>query len=448
MKVLLINPPIDHMVTSTVPDYVNAQLGSNPMPPLGLMYLASYVFKHTKHEVKICDMVVGDNLWQTLCNYKPDVVGITTTTLTLYDALETAKLCKRYSSSVVTVMGGAHCSIYPNETSNFKEVDFVVQGEGESPLFELLGGWFGGHDKILPIDIIDNLDDIPFPSRELIDIRKYHSAMSKNKLVTSMITSRGCPMNCSFCYQPHYGKRWRARSADNVVNEIEEIVKLGIYEIEIYDDTFTYDQERALDICLEICRRNLKVDWAIRTRVDCVNKNLLMSMALAGCKRINYGIESVTPSVLKMLRKGFNMIQVIDAIRDTTDAGIEVQAYFMLGSPRETREQILNTIRFANKYIPDYCYYSITSPCPSTLLYTLGLRENRFYDYWRGFAQNPRPDFHAYFWNDLPRDELIELMEYGFRSFYLRPSFILKQLFKVRSFGDFMQKAKTMVAMR
>ncbi len=448
MKVLLINPPIDHMVVSTVPDYVNAQLSSNPMPPLGLMYLASYVLKHTKHEVRICDMVVGDNLWQTLWDYKPNVVGITTTTLTLYDAVQVAKMCKQYNPSVITVMGGAHCSIYPNETASFKEVDFVVQGEGESPLFELLGGWFGDHDKILPIDIIDNLDDIPFPSRELVDITKYHSAMSKNKLVTSMITSRGCPMNCSFCYQPHYGKRWRARSAGNVVDEIEEIVKLGIHEIEIYDDTFTYDQERALDICLEICRRDLKVDWAIRTRVDCVNKYLLMSMALAGCKRINYGIESVTPSVLKMLRKGFNMIQVIDALRDTMDAGIEIQAYFMIGSPRETREQILSTIKFVNKYIPDYAYYSITSPTPGTDLYTLGMREGKFNDYWREFAKNPTADFKAKFWGDLPREELLKLMEYGFKSFYLRPSFILKQLAKVRSFSDLVNKAKAMVAMR
>jgi radical SAM superfamily enzyme YgiQ (UPF0313 family) len=223
---------------------------------------------------------------------------------------------------------------------------------------------------------------------------------------------------------------------------------MGIKEFEIYDDTFTYGRDRVIKICDLILKWDMDIDWAIRTRVDCVDKEMLQLMAKAGCKRINYGIESVTPSVLKMLRKGFNMIQVIDAIRDTMDAGIEIQAYFMIGSPRETREQILNTIKFANRYIPDYAYYSITSPTPCTALYTLGLRENRFYDYWREFAQNPRPDFHAYFWDDLPRDELIELMEYGFKSFYLRPNFILKQLAEVRSFNDLMRKAKVMLAMK
>jgi radical SAM superfamily enzyme YgiQ (UPF0313 family) len=444
MKVLLVNPPIDYIVRSTVPDYVNSQLSSNPMPPLGLMYLASYAQKHTRHIVKICDMVVGDDLWQTLYNYKPDVVGITTTTLTLYDALETAKMCKRYNPKVITIMGGSHCSIYPDETRAFKEVDYVIKGEGEIPFVKWLEGQTLGND----VEIIDDLDSIPFPSRDLIDITKYHSAMSKGKLVTSLISSRNCPYSCSFCYQPHWGKKWRARSAEDVVVELVECYKLGIKEFEIYDDTFTYDRDRVIKICDLILKWGMDIDWAIRTRVDCVDKEMLQLMAKAGCKRINYGIESVTPSVLKVLRKGFNMIQVIDALRDTMDAGIEIQAYFMIGSPRETREQILNTIKFANKYIPDYVYYSITSPIPGTDLYTLGMREGKFNDYWREFAKNPTADFKAKFWGDLPREELLKLMEYGFKSFYLRPSFILKQLVKVRSFRELRQKAKVMVAMR
>jgi radical SAM superfamily enzyme YgiQ (UPF0313 family) len=171
-------------------------------------------------------------------------------------------------------------------------------------------------------------------------------------------------------------------------------------------------------------------------------------MARAGCKRINYGIESANPEVLKMLRKGITPEQSEEAVRMTKEAGIEVQAYFMIGSPRETKEQIMNTIAFANKLNPDYCYYSITSPTPATPLYTLGMKEGKFNDYWREFAKNPIANFKARFWGDLQREELIELMEYAYKSFYLRPKFILKQLVKVRSFNDLMQKAKAMVAIR
>jgi radical SAM superfamily enzyme YgiQ (UPF0313 family) len=318
-------------------------------------------------------------------------------------------------------------------------------GEGELPFAKLL---LDIKNYKPEVEIAEDIDTLPFPARHLINNSLYHSVLGKGKRMTGLCSSRGCPFSCVFCHQPHYGKKWRARSAENVVAEIEECINLGIGEIEIYDDTFTYDRQRVIDICLDMLRKKLKIDWAIRTRVDRVDKEMLQIMAKAGCKRINYGIESANPEVLKMLRKGITPEQSEEAVRMTKESGIEVQAYFMIGSPRETREQILNTIAFANRLNPDYCYYSITSPCPATLLYTLGMREGKFNDYWRDFAKNPMPDFKARFWDDLPRDELIGLMEYGFRSFYLKPKFILKQLAKVRSFRELVQKTKTMVAMR
>lgn len=440
MKVLLINPPMDNIVKSTISSFVDSIVQDNPMPPLGLMYLASYILKHTKHDVRISDLAVEDTLLRDLREYNPDIVGITTTTLTLYDALQVAKTCKLYNPRIITVIGGAHTNIYPAETASFNEFDFIVLGEGEKPLLRLLEG-YRPKGKFLGVDIIDNLDDIPFPARDLIDISKYHSAISKNKLVTSMVTSRGCPYNCSFCYQPHY-KKWRARSSFNIVGELLQCEELGIKEIEIYDDTFTYDRDRVIEICEQIDYWGVKLDWAIRTRIDCVDKEMLQLMAKAGCKRINYGIESVTPSVLKTLRKGFNMIHVIDALRDTIDAGIEVQAYFMLGSPTETREQMLNTIKFANKYIPDYAYYSITSPFPGTALYEQGLKEGKYNDYWKEFAKNPTANFKIRFWDEDNREELIELFNYGYRSFYSKPSRILKQLANTKSMSEFIRKSK------
>ncbi len=448
MKVLLVNPPIDHMVTSTVPDFINSQMHTNPVPPLGLLYIAAYAEKYG-HEVEIVDMVAlksGIGSLAVLVEMvKPQIVGITTTTLTLYDALLVARTVKEVDPKIITVFGGAHTYIYPQETLAFPEVDHIVIGEGELPFIRLLKDVCNYKPEV---GIVEDIDSLSFPARHLIDNSLYRSTLGKGKMMTGCCTSRGCPFSCSFCHQPHYGKKWRARSAENVVAELVECYKLGIREIEIYDDTFTYDRDRVIKICGLILKWGMDIDWAIRTRVDRVDKEMLQIMARAGCKRINYGIESANPEVLKILRKGITPEQSIKAVKMTKDVGIEVQAYFMIGSPRETKEQIMNTIDFANKLDADYCYYSITSPCPSTLLYTLGMREGKFNDYWREFAVNPVANFKARFWGDLHRDELIGLMEKGYRSFYLRPKFILNQLAKVRSFGDLMNKAKTMVAMR
>ena len=444
MKVLLINPPIDHMVTSTVPDFINSQMHTNPVPPLGLLYIASYA-EEQGHEVKVLDMIAQHfslsllKYWIKESGWNPQVVGITTTTLTLYDALSIARAVKEVDPKIITVLGGAHTYIYPQETLAFPEVDRIVIGEGELPFARLLKDVWNYKAEV---EIAEDIDSLPFPARHLIDNSLYRSTLGKGKMMTGMITSRGCPYNCSFCHQPHYGKRWRARSVESIASEIEEIAKLRINEIEIYDDTFTYDRDRVLSLCNWLSWWNHGISWAIRTRVDKVDKALLRIMAKAGCKRINYGIESANPEVLKMLRKGITPEQSVGAVRMTKEAGIEVQAYFMIGSPRETKEQILNTIDFANKLDADYCYYSITSPCPSTLLYTLGMREGKFNDYWGDFARKPVANFKARFWGDLHRDELIGLMEKGYRSFYLRPKFILNQLSKVRSFSDLVNKAK------
>jgi anaerobic magnesium-protoporphyrin IX monomethyl ester cyclase len=433
MKVLLINPPMDNIVGMKESAFMSGLMKSNPVPPLGLMYVASYAEKYG-HKVRIMDMNVDQiSLWSKVDEFKPDIVGITATTLTLYDALQVAKKIKAIGN-IPVVIGGAHCNIYPEETSYFKEIDYVVRGEGELPFIKL--------NKRLPdIELVENLDDIPFPARHLIDIKKYHTTLSKHKLVGTMCSSRGCPLNCIFCYQPHFGKRWRARSAGNVVEEIKECVKLGIGEIEIYDDTFTYDRTRVLMICELLLQARVKVDWNIRTRVDRVDLEMLKLMARAGCKRINYGIESVNPEILKILKKGFTVEQIKNAIKWTKEAGIEIQAYFMLGSPTETEKQMLETIQFANKYIPDYCYYSITTPFPGTQLYENGIKEKRYRDNWREFAEYPLPDFKLDFWSNGEFEKLNKMVEYGYKSFYRRPSYILRQLMKVRSFQELKNKA-------
>lgn len=443
MKILLVNPPTDHIVKSGVSSFIDSFVKDNAMPPLGLMYLAAYVERCTEHEVKILDMNVGESLFSLLEQWNPEVVGITTTTLTLYDALLVAKYCKEWNHNVVTVMGGPHCGIYPQETASFPEIDYVVQGEGELPFLRVLRGVAG---KILEPEYVEDVDLLPYPTRHLIDLTKYHSVLNK-KLTTSMCSVRMCPYSCTFCYQPKYAKRWRARSAQNVVGEMEQIANLCIGEIEIMDDTFTFDRDRVLEICVEIVRRKLNLIWNIRTRVDKVDDYMLLCMKLAGCKRINYGIESYVSETLKTLRKGFAVEQINQAIKWTKDVGIEVQSYLMIGSPDETYEQMKQTTECTNHSGTDYAYYSLTSPMPGTPMYERGLKEGRYTDYWREFAKNPTPDFKMKLWNESTRDEMVKIMEHGYRSFYYRPQYILKQLSKVRSISEFTRKAKMAIGM-
>ena len=170
--------------------------------------------------------------------------------------------------------------------------------------------------------LVDDLDSLPFPARDLTPYMKYYSLIAKTQPVTTMITSRGCPYRCLFCDRPHLGKRFRPRTAMNVVDEMEQCVGMGIREFLIYDDTFTVNRKRVLDICSEIKRRGLGIGWDVRARVDTITPDMLAAMKDAGCDRIHYGVESGSPEIIETLRKGITIEQVRRVFRQTKDAGI------------------------------------------------------------------------------------------------------------------------------
>jgi len=462
MKILLINPPLSRIIDSSLPKILLEK--GDPMPPLGLMYLAGYLEKYTDYQIKILDCQIKKIDYNQLKNFviqeKPDVVGITTTTFTLLDVIKTAEIVKKTNPEIKIILGGPHVHIYPEETIKIKEIDYCVLGEGEKPLKELLnnidspellhqvkGIVFKYKGKVINTglrELIQNLDSIPFPARHLTPYKKYGSVLAKRFPVTTMFTSRGCPFKCLFCDRPHLGNIFRARSAKNVVEEMEQCQKMGIKEIFIYDDTFTVNRQRIIDICTEIQKKNLHITWDIRARVDTVDQELLKMMKQAGCQRIHYGVEAGTEKILSILRKGITLKQIRNAFEWSKKIGIETLAYFIIGSPQETREDIEETIKLAKKLKPDYANFSIMTPYPATDLYKLGLKTKVLsHDYWKEFAQNPRSDFIPFFWEEiLSQKELIQLVEKAYRSFYLSPGYIIRKILKLRSWSEFKTKAK------
>ena len=390
MNILLINPPSENEIIGNNPTIIEEERGYNP--PLGLLYIAAYIEKH--HPVQILDTQVEkisySVLPQIISDQKPDIVGITAMTLTMLDVLKTIQIVKSTNEKIKIVLGGPHVHIFPDETIVQPGVDFLVLGEGEIAFKELVdnihnketlktikGLVFKDNGVIVNTgtrDLIGNLDTLPFPARHLTQYMKYSSLLAKRAPITTMFTSRGCPYGCSFCDRPHLGKKFRWRSAKNVVDEMESCINMGIHEFFLYDDTFTVKHQRVHDICDEIIRRKLNIGWDIRTRVDNVDKEMLKKLKQANCERIHYGVEAGTDRVINVLNKGINIELVLKVFKMTQEAGISTLAYFMIGNPTETKEDIMTTFTFMKKLNPDYVHITILTPFPATKIYLDGLK--------------------------------------------------------------------------
>ncbi|MBI2875351.1 MAG: radical SAM protein [Candidatus Tectomicrobia bacterium] len=489
MKILLISPPTLRPLRADMSDLFEKESGL--YPPLGLLYLAARLQEEGRHPVKVLDgpalepirkpsprpsstettrenggvpdrpgAASYEAIEQEIREFRPQVVGIQTLTFTLIDALAVAEIARRIDPEIHVCLGGPHVYLYPQESLGFPFIDSLILGEGEITLPELLDALEAGRplegvpgiafrregEVVLtePRPLIEALDSLPFPDRSLIPYQRYYSVLGKEGLMTTLLTSRGCPFSCIYCGRFHIGKRFRARSARNVVDEMAACVAMGIGELQVFDDIFTLDKRRALAVCHEIVRRGLKISWAIRSRVDTVDPELLDNLARAGCRRISYGVESGSDEILKNLKKGITTRKAEEAVRMAQEAGLTVLADFMLGSPGETREHVLRTIEFALKLRPDFAQFTVTTPYPATELYLEGLRQGVIArDYWQEFAQNPQEAFVTPFWNEhLVREELLELFRLAYRRFYLRPSYVLRRFQRLGSWKEFKHAAR------
>lgn len=426
-------------------------------PNLGLLYIAS-VLEHAGQDVNLIDVDAESlnkkkDFIKELKKGNPDVVGLQALSHMFPVVLQTAKIVKQTLPETKVVVGGPHVGIYSSEILTHPEIDVCVIREGEATVPELIktlenekslksvkGIAFKNNGKIFHTPerkFIQNLDEIPFPARHLIDNKKYFSILCKELPFTTMITSRGCPFACSYCYKTHWGRKYRFRSAKNVVDEMEECINnSGIKEIFFYDDTFSVNFQRVLDICDEIKKRKLDIAWDIRTRIDCVNKEMLRRMKEAGCIRIHYGIESGDQYILtNILKKSITIKQVRDVIKWTKENEIDIFTYWMLGAPTETRETIQKTIDFAVELDSDYSQFSIVTPEPETEIYEMAKKMRIFKgDFWRDVTlSGVLPEIPVYASDVLSKKDIYELSRKAYTSFYLRPNYMLKKLSRIRS---------------
>ncbi|MFQ5867095.1 MAG: B12-binding domain-containing radical SAM protein [bacterium] len=410
-KILLIQPPYD--ILSIEP--------KGAQPPLGLAYLAAVLEKN--YEVKILDAVVEgyekeevidrdfkryglhfDEIKREIEEFVPDVVGVSCLFSTQAEnSHKVVKLAKEVNPNIITLFGGAHPSALPELVMEDDNVDFAMIGEGEYTTRGLLkaletGREFSALDglafrkngsvRVLPkTNYIQDLNRLPFPARHLLSMEKYFKINSPMGTTarripnTCLSTSRGCPANCIFCsIHTIWGRKYRTRTPENVINEIEYVVrKYGVKELQFYDDNLTFDKVRAFRIFDEMIKRKLNLLWTTPNGVAIwtLDEELLRKMRESGCYKISLGIESGDDYVLhRIIQKPLNLKKVKPVINFCRKLGMAVDAFFVVGFPGETKEQMEKTLSFALNLKVDNLSITLATPHPGTRLYEICQREN------------------------------------------------------------------------
>lgn len=444
MKVLLIVPP-----NSQKERYGKFSEIGTLYPPLGLAYIAAVAEKEA--EVRVLDSEAMNYSYKDIeklaREFNPDVVGMQSYCTTISRCFKVAAIIKAINPQIKVVLGGAEVTLEPITSLKNKNLDFGIYGEGEyvfenllkelkktpkSQNFKKIKGliWKNGNKIFMnpKQELIKNLDELPLPARHLFPMHKYHSSANlRGKRTLNLMTSRGCPFNCAYCAGSLiFGKTHRYHGTERVIEELLELKnKYHADSIQFFDETFTANRARVIELCNKIIERKLKIEWSCFTRVNVVDKELLLKMKEAGCYLIFYGYESGNQRLLDLIRKGITLEQIKNATKWTHEAGIETWGSFMLGLPTETREESQQTINFALEVNPTFVQFPITTPFPGTDLYDICKKNGKIltdnldeYTAWDNvvfISKGRTPEDIKYF------------VKKAYRSFYLRPSYIIRR---------------------
>jgi anaerobic magnesium-protoporphyrin IX monomethyl ester cyclase len=436
------------------------------LPHLGLGYIHT-ALSSAGHDVVTLDaqaLRMPDNeLAAALKRLRPQLVGVTTTTPGLPGALIACRLAKNVGAYVI--LGGPHTEVFGRENLHHSFIDAVGVGEGVTIMVGLAGALANGDPPesvqgvgtrtqdgtgafAMPVQVVRPtaqksaltsslmlspspvaagnaggaapmlpLQEMGWPDRAAVPMHRYYSLMAKRPFAT-MISSRGCPFKCSFCFKQSVDKLKSVfREAEDIVAEMTYLVrKCGVREIMFYDDVFTMKKSRVYEICDHIRSQGLKVRWEAPTRVDLVDGDLLRAMAQAGCIRLRYGIESGDPAMLKRMRKESNLSIIEEAVVSAKQAGIQTFAYFIVGYLNETDEQYSRTVNLACRLPIDYASFYTATPLPGTALHEEAVAAGAIPpDYWLRFVRGETTQRLSFL---VPNAE--ERSRAAYKKFYIR----------------------------
>lgn len=441
-RIFLLYPPISkkERYSSDIGNAGGEQL------PLGIFSLAAYL-RENGYQPFVTDAEAEKLNLQTIIKkirkIKPLILGISSTTVAFHRAVEIATEIKKRFPKIVIVLGGPHVTSNVNHAMSFKCFDFGVLREGEITLLELLkninnkkefknikGLAFRERSKIIvnpQREYIMDLDTLPFPAYDLAkDIKFYSPDPSAYKAfpVANVMTSRGCPNQCTFCDRNVFGQMYREISAKKVVEQIKYLINtFGIKEIAFIDDTFMINKKRLREIFDTLEKENIYFPWTCLSRVNVVDYETLKYIKEKGCWHIAFGIESGDKEILKRIKKGITLKQIKDAIEWCWKLGIKTKGFFIIGHPGETKKTIEKTIKLACKLNFDNIVATINTPIPGSPQYGF-IRDYGDFDetdwsqfnYWR-------PVFIP---KGLTKEYLMKKHKEMYRRFYLRPRVLLR----------------------
>jgi radical SAM superfamily enzyme YgiQ (UPF0313 family) len=438
MKVTFLNPP----QTNSKYKFLGVVA-----PSLGIGYMAA-VLEKNGYDVDVLDAsaleLTYDEIGEEILKRNPDIVSISALTPTIGVALDSADKIKQVKPDTIVVLGGYHPTFEYESVLEEPSVDVVVRGEGEYTFLDLVrtvenGGDLADvqglafHDEnnfslVVTPDrpIIEDLDELPFPAFHLFPMQKYR-ILNITTNVATIITTRGCPMQCSFCSSAAlHGHHLRRRSPENVCDEIEvRLNEQNIDTIAFMDDTFTLNKKFVRDFCAEIKRRNLKFWWGCTSRVDTLDEELLQLMKDSGCITIFIGVESADQQMLEKMNKNITVSKTEKAFKLARKVGIRTIASCVIGMPEDTKESMKKTIDFVKSLNPNYALYSLATPYPGTRFYNETFKKNliQIKDWSKYTLIDPVLETI-----DCSSKELRSIQKKAFLKFYLRPRYLIRQV--------------------
>jgi radical SAM superfamily enzyme YgiQ (UPF0313 family) len=451
-KVLLLNPSMAGIYEGTKVKHSVANYF-----PLNLLIVAMPLLKRG-HEVKLVDFLVKpfnkEKFAKFLNTYKPEYVGITFTTPLYSEAMKIASFIKLHDPKIKIIAGGTHISSLPEQTLKDSEIDIAIVGEGDftmvdivekAPLDKIKGIAYKKGKKITftpKHELMKNLDETPFPALQLVNINDYvvPHTISRRNPVFPYETSRGCTYGCVYCNKSVFGRTFRAKSVNKVIEELKAIKRHGFQEVHIMDDGFTTDIKRAKEICRMIIKNKigLLMNCLAGIRADYTDMELIKLMKKAGFYRVSLGIESGSQRIVNNLQKNMKLSDIERVVKMCKVAGIETLGFFMFGLPDETEKDMQKTIDFAKKLKPDVVKFDIMIPLPGTPVYngwkSQGIIKSSNWDEY---------NFHSkkmvYNHPNMPWKTIFHYLHKSYREFYLSPSFLFRRLIYAIKNGTLVQ---------